>query len=209
MKRLLLLLGIFCVVLFSGCTQNSSSVTVQDGVSGEENNPGISTPSEIVPFQADGIISPNEYQYEILGNQDKLKIYWRDDGDSVSLGLVSKATGWVAIGFEPKMMMQDADIIIGDVKDGETVVLDEYSTGPTGPHREDTVLGGTSDLTAFGGSEENGITVIEFSRLKDTKDSYDTLLTSDKPIKIIWALADTDVLDMKHNIARGSTEIKQ
>lgn len=209
MIRLLLSLGIVCIVLCSGCTQNSSPVTLQDGKSVWENNRDIANSPALVPFQADGIISLNEYQYQILGDKDKLTIYWRDDGESIFCGLASQATGWIAIGFEPTIMMKDADIIIGYVKDSDTVVLDEYSTGPTGPHSEDTVLGGTSDLTAFGGTEENGTTIIEFSRLKDTKDSYDAVLTSDKPIKVIWALADTDVLDMKHNIARGSAEIKQ
>lgn len=89
------------------------------------------------------------------------------------MAIKGHTTGWVAIWFEPSVAMKDADMIFGWVQDGQIVVMDTYSTGTYGPHPSDEEPGGTNDILAFAGKEENGYTVIEFKRNLDTGDQYD------------------------------------
>jgi hypothetical protein len=102
--------------------------------------------------------------------------------------------------------MQNADIIFGVVTDGQASVYDMFSTGIWGPHPEDTELGGSSDISVFGGSETDGYTVIEFQRALDTGDAdYDhTLVPGDN--SIIWAFGTGDSLTIQHS-TRGSGSI--
>ena len=93
------------------------------------------------------------------------------------------------------------------VEDGEATALDLFSIGLTGPHPEDTTLGGTDDILEFGGREDGDYTVIEFKRKLETGDEYDKVLNGGNTIKIIWAIADVDELKIQHNIARGGGEI--
>jgi hypothetical protein len=69
----------------------------------------------------------------------------------------------------------------------------------------DTELGGTNDILDFGGSENDGITRIEFKRALNTGDDYDNQFFEGAN-KIIWAYGSDDELTQKHT-ARGYGEI--
>ena len=117
----------------------------------------------------------------------------------------AETTGFVALGIQPGNAMKDADIIFGYVEDGNAVVVDLFSTGAFGPHSEDTELGGVNNVTEFAGTENDGITVIEFKRALNTADEYDIPLK--KGInKIIWSYGSSDSMDRKHS-NRGYGEI--
>ena len=96
-------------------------------------------------------------------------------------------------------------MILGFVEDGDTQVLDQYSTGTFGPHPEDTELGGTDDILIFSGAEEDGATTIEFKRLLITGDTYDIDITEGTN-KIIWGYSSSDNPVSKHS-KRGYGEI--
>jgi hypothetical protein len=159
------------------------------------------------PWTPDGIIQAREYE----GNMDlaggRYQVYWKNDQEMLYLALRGEVPGWVAIGFEPTSAMKDADILMGRVENGETVVDDMYSTGSFGPHPPDENLGGAFDILEWGGSEENDVTIVEFSRKMDTGDAYDAAFVPGQTITIIYALANTDIPSIQHNVVRGTASL--
>ncbi|WP_163340668.1 DOMON domain-containing protein [Desulfopila sp. IMCC35008] len=112
-----------------------------------------------------------DYQHSL--DIEKMNFSWSVNGDKLDVKLSAPTTGWVAVGFNPSKKMKDADIIIGYVKKGKVTIKDEFGSAPT-QHKSDEKIGGTSNVTVVGGSEENGVTTIEFSiplNSGDTKDS--------------------------------------
>ena len=151
-------------------------------------------------WKADGVIADNEYsKVQIFG---ELEVYSRIDGDMVRLALKAKTNGYVAIGFDPSERMKDADIILGFMKDGQAVLNDMYSTGVTGPHPPDDQQGGQNNVTVFGGSKKDGVTVIEFERKLVTGDTKDKVIKTGSN-KIIWAVGDSETATSKH-VKRGA-----
>ena len=132
-----------------------------------------------------------------------MEISWKNDQEYLYLGLNGSTEGWLAIGFEPLEWMKNADIILASVQGGKATVLDEYCTGNYGPHIEDTMLGGTNDITEFGGSKGAGRTVIELKRKLDTGDKFDKAFSPGQAISIIWALSNNPDISLKHNVAYG------
>lgn len=167
----------------------------------------VSTTLTEEKWKPDGVVEEDEYVHSLEVADGRLLVHWRNDDEHLYMALEGQTDGWVSIGFEPSVSMRDADMVFGWVKDGEATVLDLYSTGPTGPHPTDEELGGANDVLEYGGSEKDGYTVVEFKRKLDTQDKYDKPFTRGQTIRIIWAFADVDELDTKHNIARGSGEL--
>ena len=180
------------IVIHSGSPQQSTTT--------------ITSPNETLtrtePPSVDGNVLDGEYNARF--DFGRITIYTRTEGNLVYIALIGKTAGWVAIGFGASDM-KGADIVIGWVSGGKTYVLDSYSTGKTGPHRPDTILGGSDDIIEYAGSEVNGITTIEFVRKLVTGDPYD------KPIRIgtntvIWAVGDSDNPKDIH-VERGKSTI--
>lgn len=154
----------------------------------------------------DGTIDADEYEYSVSFAGGDYKLHWRLDGELIHMAMEGKTNGWVAIGFEPKKRMEDADMVFGWVMDNGIVeVVDAYSTGQTGPHPPDTDLEGTDDILAFGGAENNGWTIIEFIRLLDTDDDFDNKLREKGEIDIIWAMGSNDNFEDKHSKVGSGT----
>ena len=101
-----------------------------------------------------------EYQHSVSVN--KMDFSWSLAGDQLAVKISAPTEGWVAIGFNPTSKMKDANILIGSVKKGKVKISDEYGKTAVG-HSSDKKLGGSSDVTVVGGSEENGKTTLEFT----------------------------------------------
>lgn len=99
--------------------------------------------------------------------------------------------------------MKESDIILASVDTGKATVLDEYCTGNYGPHIEDTMLGGTSDIEEFAGSESSGRTTIELKRSLQSSDRFDKSFSPGQAVSIIWALSDNPDISQKHDVAYG------
>jgi len=156
----------------------------------------------------DGHIAATEYQNEIAAAPGTFYIFYTVKDTVIYFGLHAKTNGWVAIGFEPKNIMKNADMIIGRVlPSGKAEVWDAFSTGLFGPHTEDIKLGGSDNLINFAGSEKHGWTDIEFCRELNTHDKFDKIIVPDTFMKMIWATGVTDDLYKKHN-HRGKLIIK-
>ena len=151
----------------------------------------------------DGIVNEDEYDFSTSFMGGQMNVHWSVKDGNLSIALDGNTTGWVSIGFEPTMGMKDADMLIGWVKDGRAHVVDAFSTGMYGPHPPDTTLGGEDDILAFGGTEADGRTVIEFVRRLVTEDEYDFDFPTDGNVSVIWALGPDDEFSSEH-VLRGS-----
>ena len=157
-----------------------------------------------VEWAADGSVTPGEYANSL--DKGTYRLYWVSTEATIRVAIEADTSGWVAVGFQPGKRMKDADIVLGMVSDGETIVIDSHSTGDFGPHGADSDLGGTDDLLGYGARESDGVTVVEFERALNTGDAYDVALQSGVATGIIWAYGTADNEGVKHS-TRGYGEI--
>jgi hypothetical protein len=208
MRKLAIVLVSLVIMAFvigiAGCGAGGTPTTTPTPTPAPTPTP-LQTPSVTLTaeWSPDGIISAREYsKAETYGNYE---IHWRSDDQYIYVGMKAKTSGFVAVGFQPGSRMKNADMVFGFVKDGEVAIYDMFSTGDFGPHSPDTQLGGTNDITHFGGKEEGGYTTIEFKRALATGDDYDNPISSGKD-RIIWAYGSSDSLTLRHS-NRGYGEI--
>ncbi len=121
------------------------------------------------PAWADG------YDFNI--KVEKMSFEWKADTTNLNIRLSAKTTGWVGIGFSPTVKMKDANIIVAYVKKGKVKIIDEFGLSGT-VHSKDSKHGGKKDVTAISGTEENGITTVEFTIPLNSGDS------KDKPVEL-------------------------
>jgi hypothetical protein len=198
MKPILVALLLGMLLFSSGCIQpKEAPIVTEKAATGE--------------WKADGIVGESEYSRSMVlqgparqgYSGGEMEISWKNDQEYLYLALNGSTDGWLAIGFEPLEWMKNADIILASVQGSKATVLDEYCTGNYGPHIEDTMLGGTNDITEFGGSKGSGRTIIELKRKLDTGDKFDKAFSPGQAISIIWALSKNSDISLKHNVAYG------
>jgi hypothetical protein len=152
----------------------------------------------------DGTIKLGEYsgKVDLVG----VEVNWSTDKNALRIGLVSPGTGWVAIGLDPQLMMDKANMILGAVVDGAVVARDDVGTGLFS-HGPDTSAGGQDNLLAAAGREVDGKTILEFAIPLNSGDSADRPLVVGQTYKIIVAYqAMSDDFSERHS-RRASGEI--
>ena len=159
-------------------------------------------PNEIA---VDGIVTLDEYSGSARVDE-RMTVYWRVDGDIITMAVVARTEGMVAVGFGATVGMRDADMVIGWASDTGMAFFDAYSTGTTGPHPPDEELGGTYDLIEANATEQDGYTTLEFSRALVTGDPYDAELPASGELRLIWALGKDDDFSAQH-VARGAATL--
>jgi hypothetical protein len=157
-------------------------------------------------WSADGIINTNEYSSSNTYDNGNFEIDWKSDTKYIYIGIKAKTAGWIAVGLNASERMKDVDMIFGWITNGKPEVSDQFSTGDYGPHSEDIIIGGTTDIIEFNGQENNNYTIIEFKRALITGDKYDAMLTSGL-IPIIWSYNSTDNINVQH-INRGYGQLQ-
>lgn len=197
-KTLLILLGLLAAVgaavflLLPGPTP----VSTTGGV------PVVRT-SAALP-SVDGTIKLGEYsgKVDLVG----VEVHWSTDKNALRIGLVSPGTGWVAIGLDPQVMMDKANIILGAVVNGAVVARDDVGTGLF-THGPDTSVGGQDNLLAAAGREVDGKTILEFAIPLNSADSADRPLVVGQTYRIIVAYqATSDDFSERHS-RRAAGEI--
>ncbi|WP_051309725.1 DOMON domain-containing protein [Desulfogranum japonicum] len=137
-----------------------------------------------------------DYQHSL--DIEKMHFSWSVNGDQLAVKISAPTTGWVAIGFNPTDKMKDADIVIGYVKDGKVKIEDDFGMAAT-LHKSDTKIGGSENVTVVGGSEENGITTLEFTLPLNSGDDKDTVIDpAADTVVIVGYGGDRDSFRMKH-----------
>ncbi len=149
-------------------------------------------------WTADGVIAEGEYAQE--ADYDGIRIWWANDDAYLYLALEGDTTGWVSIGINPEVGMKGADYIFGYVADGEAQVWDAWGQDRTGAtHPPDTEIGGSDDIVAFAGVEEDGVTRLEVQIPLDSGDEYDHALVPGESYPIIVAIGRADDFNAYHS----------
>ncbi len=127
-------------------------------------------PSELI---IDGVITQGEYLTSYTEEITEISVHFSHNGSFLFVGLVSPGTGWLGIGFGPEGVgMNEANILIGYVKDGSLTWEDHYGIGIS--HVNDlTMDSGADNLGNSAGDENNTHTTVEFSIPLSSGDSYD------------------------------------
>lgn len=226
MKTFTFLIILTIVSIFvSGCTLEEEQDIIID-MTPEETVPAppplpvesaTLTPEETEPpvnestasWKADGIIEDQEYENMVTGFRDLFYIYWTSDEELLYVGIKGKTSGWIGVGFNPTVIMKDADIILGGNRGsgGKLYIYDMYSTNTIGPTRADSALGGSFNLIDYAGAEKSAYQTLEFSRKLDTADKFDSVLKKGESAKVLWALSYSDSIDLKHDAGKGTVEI--
>jgi hypothetical protein len=130
----------------------------------------------------DGVIYAGEYRNNLYDSQTGMSLFWQNDAASLYVGLISPGTGWLGVGFSHRTSKPGSNIIIGAVANGTVTIQDGY-----GVTKELHLPDKTSSILAFGGSEENGQTTIEFVIPLASSDSQDTTLAPGETVQVILA----------------------
>ena len=144
------------------------------------------------------VAQSTEYQHSIT--EKKITFDWSVAGDQLAVKLSAPTTSWVAVGFNPSKKMKDANIIIGYVKKGKVKISDEFGTAAT-QHKGDKKVGGVDHVTVVGGTEEGGITTIEFTIPLNSGDEKDGVIDPAADTTIILAQGEgRDSFKVKHKV---------
>ena len=141
----------------------------------------------------DGVLDTGEYDTTLRMAEGRYTLAWTIEGDRIHFAMAAHTEGWVAVGLDPIVVADNADLIFGWVDDqGRPFVVDAHSQGAYGPYPPDTRIGGSDDILDYAGSEREGVTTLEFTRLLDTGDSHDSVIQPRGGNKIIWMYGEVD-----------------
>lgn len=129
-------------------------------------------------------IQAAQYDHEV--KDQKLTFAWKVDGANLAVKLSAQTDGWVGIAFNPIKMMKGGNFILGYVKDGKAVISDEFGNEDNN-HSPDSKLGGTDDVTLVGGTEEGGVTTVEFTMPLKSADKNDTEIKVDGDTTVLMS----------------------
>lgn len=117
------------LLFFTGCTKDEepSKTTTQE------------TEQASAAADAETEDSGSEPRQEV--EEEGILLRWKVRGRDLELYLEAPTDGWVAVGFNPSNGMQDANLIIGYVKDEEMFLRDDFGTWFSS-HDSDASLGG-------------------------------------------------------------------
>ena len=138
----------------------------------------------MIGMMVPSLIGAQDYAHTI--EVEKIRFDWRIEKDQLHVQLKAETEGWVGIGFNPSDKMKDADFIMGYVKKGKVKVADHFGVAST-QHKEDTRIGGTSDVSNAEGSEKEGFTEIRFTIPLKTEDAKDKAITPDADTTVLLA----------------------
>jgi len=145
----------------------------------------------------------NSYDHEVKAKN--MTFAWKVDGDTLHAKMSAKTKGWVGVGFNPSNKMKDANFILGYVKDGKAEIADHFGTKATG-HAADSKSGGSEDVTLVGGTEEGGMTTIEFTLPMNSGDKMDGALNADGDTMLLLAYGpDRDSMRPRHRYKKTMT----
>lgn len=168
--------------------------------------------ASLMLFGTVGNIWAADYDHEM---KDKdISFAWKVDGDNLAVKISAKTEGWVGIGFNPSKEMKDANFVLGYVKNGAAKIVDEFGATEA-THKSDKKLGGTDDATLVGGTEEGGVTTIEFTMPLQSADTNDTKIDVNGDTNVLLSYgAGRDSFKTKHkyrsshkvNLSTGAAE---
>lgn len=137
---------------------------------------------------------------------DPIRLSWKVEGENLRITLSAETEGWIAVGFNPSNMMQDANFILAYVSEGELYLRDDFGTWMTS-HKDDEGLGGSSDVTGISGDETRGVTTVEFFIPLDSGDEYDQPVVLNENTTVLLAYGKKDDFDSMHSYKSKRTVV--
>jgi hypothetical protein len=128
----------------------------------------------------------------------KFTFSYKIDGKNLVATVSCKTQGWIAVGFNPKNVMQGANLIMGSVVDGKALLSDEFGTDMFS-HKPDTAIGGKNNIISGDCTQASGVTTLSFTIPLDSGDPKDAKLVSGSKVKLIFATGATNDIKKKHN----------
>ena len=116
--------------------------------------------------------------YEYVIKLKKMTFAWKINGKKLYVQMTGATKGWVGIGFNPSLKMQDANFVLGYVKNGTVKVTDAFGVRPK-EHIDDTATNGINNISNVSGSEKGKSTTIEFAIPMKSEDVADGKLSSE------------------------------
>lgn len=145
---------------------------------------------------ATGLMAQDNLKSERVGD---MEVRWQVDDGNLYFEVSAPTSGWIAVGFNPEKKMKDADVIIGCVKEGGEVVIEDHFGTSMVSHTLDTELGGENQINDPEGSEENGVTTLKFVIPLDSGDAYDTVMVPGNTYTMIVAFGADDNMKQRHS----------
>ncbi|XP_011861673.1 PREDICTED: MOXD1 homolog 1 [Vollenhovia emeryi] len=151
----------------------------------------------------------NFTRYEPLGKNSPVILEWDPSGkEEVAFRVTAKTLGYVGVGFNDKINMKGADILLAWVDDhtGTVNLLDSYGIESNAA----PVTDASQDVQVLGGSQNETHTVVTFVRKWQTCDSQDYQLMGDS-IRVLWAMHEHDPelnTAMWHGNRRGGRTLR-
>jgi len=127
----------------------------------------------------------------------KFTFSYKIDGKNLAATVSCKTQGWIAVGFNPKSIMQGANLIMGSVVDGKALLSDEFGTD-TYSHKPDTAIGGKNNIISGDCTQASGVTTLSFTIPLDSGDPMDVKLVPGSKVKLIFATGATNDIRKKH-----------
>lgn len=156
----------------------------------------------------------NSFAYDHEVKDKKISFAWKIDGETLAVKMAAETDGWVGIGFNPSAKMKDANFVLGYVKKGEAKIIDEYGDSERN-HTPDEKGGGSTDAVLVNGTEEEGVTTIEFTIPLNSGDKNDGVIDPNGDTIVLLAYgAGRDSFKSKHkyrstfkvNLATGASQ---
>lgn len=133
----------------------------------------------------DGTISSNEYNGSFYESLTGITVYWEHNGVNLTIGMISRGTGWVAIGFGEQM--DGSNMIMGGSSNDVAYSIDLVGVGHFHYNDTDPDQGGTSDILEFAASENDTSTVFEFIIPLNSSDSLDPSMQENNKYSIFFS----------------------
>eukprot|EP00761_Pharyngomonas_kirbyi_P001506 gb/GECH01001510.1/.p1 GENE.gb/GECH01001510.1/~~gb/GECH01001510.1/.p1 ORF type:complete len:742 (+),score=171.60 gb/GECH01001510.1/:1-2226(+) len=157
-----------------------------------------------------------DYDYSVSFGDNDFQLSWTVDLNQsiIRLALESphatESDHWLGFGLSPiSGGMAEADIMLGWIeKDGNAIITDRWAE-KEGLPKNDTILGGTDDVSLVSGEIVNGHVKLEIERKLDTGDPFDHVINTDpkNQSQVIWAVGNVkDGVPQYHN-HRGKAQI--
>lgn len=134
--------------------------------------------------QVSSLMGTNYLHSLYVDNEKKYHISWKFDEKDIIFEVVVNTTGYICLGFSPDGTLAKADIVIGEVNNGNASLEDYYGFA-NGTLKKDA----SNDWVLLSSSAANSQAKLTFQRKLITKDSNDMNITSDT-MRLIWAYGD-------------------
>jgi hypothetical protein len=137
-----------------------------------------------------------------------MSIRHETNGTGYVITLRAKTKGWLAAGFERTVIMKDAEIILGYVKNGQGFFTHDFGVGQVW-HAPISSLDPVMQmpmLTLISSEEKNGITTLVFNRPSTLSGKYFKEFYRGKKMEFMYAIGSQDESGTKH-AERGAADI--